>query len=272
MQAVTAPTGRSERDNARNRPFADRIKPRLTRFSDIGEYQLRQSVNLKRGPLRRIFVAGGGCGSTFMVSSLRKSLYKVHVRPDTAFSFKQDLDAFPSKENISQFYERSGGFWLNERRSINDNLVAYIEHLEQGNGLVLLSRLSRLGNFLTRNGLSQSVCLVRHPLHAYVSFLGHRHPNTASHLGGLESTERIRWYARQWNLMAADYIDSGASIIRFEHMQEDAREVSNPNLGILFKRWRSGLRNYDVLPADRTRLLEDLVAENYYKLYHQWEI
>lgn len=246
----------------------------MVKFStlrEVGAYQVRRGFKHSRAPMRRIFASGGGHGSVFLKDSLKLTLCKIHVRPDIAFDVSSCLDDLPDEKSAEKFKEYTG-FKLDLTKSINDNLVAYLRHLDEANAIVLLSRMSRLGHFFTNNGISDAICLIRHPLHAYISFIGHRHPKASDHLGGLESEERIRWYAQQWNLMTSDYLDSGSKIIRFEFIHDDVKGITNPDLPYLLRSWRTDKRNYGILDAEKVSLLEDLVRETYYRVYDEWDI
>lgn len=245
--------------------------PKLSTVKEVGAYQLRQALHRSRGPMQRIFASGGGHGSVFLKDTLQQTLCNIHVRPDIAFDVELTLDDYPDAKSIAEFREYTG-FELDASKSINDNVLAYLDQLEEMNAIVLLSRMSRLGDFFTRNKMSTPICMVRHPLHAYISFIGHRHPKASDHLGGIESEARIRWYADQWNLMTSDYLDSGSKIIRFEFMQDDVEGISNPDLPYLLRDWRTDKRNHGILDEEKTDFLKSLVSDTYYRVYEDWDI
>ncbi len=245
--------------------------PSMAKILEVGRYQVRQALNFSRGPMRRVYASGGGHGSVYFVSALRPTLRSIHVRPDTVFDTDKCLDDLPDEASVPEFKEKTG-FTLDTSKTINDNMMSYLGYLEEVDALVLLSRMSRLGKFFTRNGLTAPICLVRHPLHAYVSFIGHRHPKAGEQFGGLEADATIRWYADQWNSMTSDYLESGCRIVRFEYMQDDVKGLSNPDLPALLKHWRTDVRNNNVLPHDKEGLMKELVSDTYSRIYKAWDI
>lgn len=62
-------------------------------------------------------------------------------------------------------------------------------------------------NFFSQNNISEVTYLVRHPLHAYVSFAKpERHKAQIDSLGGVESTRAIEYWAYRWNSHVNDYL------------------------------------------------------------------
>lgn len=244
---------------------------KLSTVREVGAYQVRKGLSGSRSPMRRIFASGGGHGSVFLKDTLQLTLCKIHVRPDIAFDVSLTLDDYPDEKSCKEFKEYTG-YDLDSSKNINDNIMAYLQYVDETNAIVLLSRMSRLGHFFTRNGISDAICMVRHPLHAYISFIGHRHPKASDHLGGIESEDRIRWYAEQWNLMTTDYLDSGSDIIRFEYMQNDVKDIKNPDLPYLLKSWRTDKRNHGILEPEKVDLLKGLVSDTYFRVYDDWDI
>ncbi|MEE4109759.1 MAG: HMG-box domain-containing protein [Halieaceae bacterium] len=245
--------------------------PSLASIRKAASYQLRKGLRGHQEPMRRIFASGGGHGSVHLISALRPTLCSIHVRPDTAFDVGVSLDDRPDNTQQKAFEEKTG-YRLDPGSSINDNMVAYLEHVRRSRVIVLLSRLSRLGDFFARNAISDPICLVRHPLHAYISFVGHRHPKVAEELGAIDSEERIRWYAEQWSAMTEDYLSAGCKIIRFEFMHDDVAGIRNPDLSYLLRDWRTGTRNNGVLSSEREAFLHDLVKATYDRIYDDWSI
>jgi hypothetical protein len=219
----------------------------------------------------RIYVTSGGMGSSFLINALQKTGCQVHVRPDVAFATDQTLEDFPDIKNVAEFHKRSR-YTLDTKNTINNNLVSYLHFISERNQITTLGRASRLGPFLTKNSIRNAVCLIRHPLHAYVSFVGHQHPEAGQSFGSFASENRIKWYAEQWNCMAFDYLSSGNKILRYEYMHDDVKEITNPNLPNLLKSWTVGKRNYGVLDQEKEDLLKELTSENFYKIYSDWHI
>ena len=72
--------------------------------------------------------------------------------------------------------------------------------------------------------------------------------------------------------MASDHITCGSKIIRFEFLHDDVKGISNPNLAMLLKDWRLGIRSHGVLTKEEENFLKQLVSENFFKLYEAWDI
>jgi len=213
----------------------------------------------------------GGQGSSFLIDALKKTGRRVHIRPDVAFAIDSTLADFPDSKSVAEFRKRSG-YTLERTKTINDNLVAYLQYVNQRNAITVLARASRFGPFLTQNHVNNAVCVVRHPLHSYVSFIGHQHPEAGEPFGGFASEGSIKWYAEQWNRMAFDYLSSGNAIIRYEFMNGDVKAITSPNLAELLKNWTTGKRNHQVLSQEKEQLLRSLVSEHFYMIYSDWAI
>ena len=125
------------------------------------------------------------------------------------------LEDFPDAQSVKEFHERSG-YTLDLSKDINENFLSYLDCLKRNDAFVVVTRIPRLGPFFTQNNIKNVLCLVRHPLHAYISFVGYQHPKAGAQFGELDAPKRIEWYAKQWNSMTTDYINSGNKIVRFE--------------------------------------------------------
>jgi len=221
-----------------------------------------------------VIVASGGHGSTFILNKL-----KAHKRPDVTFGDKLTavdlkLSDKPTKEYLKEFKKRTNGFYtLNLDKSIEDNMVSYLNAAYDKNLSVLLSgRISRVGKFFTNNDVKNVVCLVRHPLHAMVSLLVHRHPEKLEWFGGnINSEECVLYYSKLWNDTVSDHILANNKIIRYEFARKDSLNTSN-KVRSIFNEWKQKRRNLGVLKEEFEEMLESKVKENYYKLYSKWDI
>lgn len=212
-----------------------------------------------------IFVfAEGGTGSVYFSRCVR-----VAPRPDTVFGFEPDLKALPDPACAVAFRARSG-VDLDPEETIEENLARMLEIRENELNLntMLSGRGSQGGRFLTENGI-RATCFVRHPLHAFASFLGHRHPVHAARFGGYQTEEAVFFYARIWNAMVSDFISSGNRIHRFEYLPSGA---SDPWLRRALAGWNNTLRHHSELSKELETKLKSLVYVNYYKLYMEWKI
>jgi hypothetical protein len=228
-------------------------------------------LDLTTDNIPRIYAISGGHGSIFLAQALRKTGRSIDLRPDVAFGLDKTLDEYPPGKTIAAFYNKTG-YAMDASKTINDNMVLYLRHISESGKIVLITRFSRLGPFFTRNKIDNVVCVVRHPLHAYVSFVGHQHPEAGQEFGALDSERRIEWYAKQWNLLVTDYINSRNCILRFEFMPDDLVRLPYPGLSKLLVNWRPEIRNHRVLSKEKEILLQKSVAANFYTLYRDWDI
>ena len=104
--------------------------------------------------MRRVFVAPGGHGSSFLNSVLRLTFLKLHVRPDYVFDSTQyTLDDCPSEEAIEKFPE--------EVRKIDmDSLHHDVTGSEGFNDF--LRRIKRSFGLFLNDGEHETVAVVTH--------------------------------------------------------------------------------------------------------------
>jgi hypothetical protein len=156
-------------------------------------------------------------------------------------------------------------------KTINDNLMNLVKDPER---IVLLCGRcsSEGGRFLTENNV-KSLALIRHPLHSYVSYLSHRHPAHAAPFGGFKSEKCIRWYAKRWNNVVSDIVDSPSAIVRFEFLASDLRFIDDLLHLDAVNRWKPHIRNWGELPKEGEELLRKLTKEMFDQVYPgEWEI
>ncbi|HZW09981.1 MAG TPA: hypothetical protein VFF69_08765 [Phycisphaerales bacterium] len=208
----------------------------------------------------RIFVGHGGGGSAAMIQRLRASGALCHCRPDVALlpadtprlgtSARDGMQVLsaagyrdrPAPASADLFAKRSGGYRFDPAHSIHDNLAAYLCTVAAGEAHVWLCRAPCFG-FLTSAGVTGAVCLVRHPLHQYLSFTQpYRHADWAEAFGGRASEGAIRYFAAAWCAFTADCLGCAGRIIRYEHARADAAD--DPFLSWL------------VQPLDSSKLLQ----------------
>ncbi len=210
-----------------------------------------------------IFVfAEGGTGSVYFSNCVN-----VGVRPDTVWGFKPPLQDKPKIP--SDAFRKRSSVDLNLNETIEGNLVRMLKWRENMTLHTMLSgRCSQSGMFLRDNGI-KAFCFVRHPLHSFVSFLGHRHPEHAKKFGGFNTIEAVKFYALLWNAMTDDFLRSGNPIFRFEYMPGN---IIDPWLQSRLEGWDNTKRNHGVLDKSLELQLESYVADNYYSLYDGWDI
>lgn len=221
-----------------------------------------------------IFVAIGGSGSEYLSVAL-----KAHYRPDRAFGLDRQgnwslttLYDFPTQNQRNDFKKRSKGYSLDLNKNILDNMKDYIDFIEKNNIDVLFQGfLSRISGDTINSKLDYNhICLVRHPLHAYVSLVYNRHPNiTKKYDKGAEDIECIRYFSDMWNSVIGDH----KSYIRYEYAYDDAVKLnlSSKYINILMGLY-SSKRNYGVLSEEGEKKLKDLVKENFESIYNEWKI
>lgn len=222
----------------------------------------------------RIVVISGGHGSTFLFEKI-----KCHKRPDVVFDPYNNpeltLGDTPLKEVCAEFKKRTNGFHtLDINKSIEQNFVEYLTRVnELGAHTIINGRISRIGPLFSNNPIDNVVCVVRHPLHAMVSLLVHRHPEKAKRFsGGFSSEEAVYYYAKLWNDTVKDQLNSDAKFIRFEYAVKDSEVLHNPLWKNLFKLWNTDIRNFGVLDGKLEALLKTLVSDAYNELYDVWYI
>jgi hypothetical protein len=153
-------------------------------------------------------------------------------------------------------------------------MVSYLKLMSKlGKYVIVNGRISRIGPIFSKHEIKNVICLIRHPLHAMVSLLVHRHPEKVKRFsGGFNSDDCVKYYADLWNKTISDQIGAGNKIIRYEYANKDLEKLNNEKLKILFKGWKSNKRNFNKLKPEFDAMLKDLVKDYYYQLYDKWTI
>lgn len=227
----------------------------------------------------KILSLHAGHGSTFLIKEL-----DAHIRPDVVFHDQRTFDPGctlidkPTKDHIIEFRKRTFGWYsLNPNMTIEENMVQYLTKINSDNKIVVItSELCRMGPFFTRNSIENVICVVRHPLHAMVSYLTHQHREKVKRFKeGFNSIECVEYYAKIWNEIISDHINANSKIIRYEFAREDASFLTEEDAklkDLFINKWRSDTRNFGVLNTQLEELLKQLVKINYDKLYEGWGI
>jgi hypothetical protein len=238
-----------------------------------------------------VFCSRGGCGSTALNRGLVRSGYTRHhaSKPDVCFT-RADLVAAgsdlyasrqivgpagyaerPSKPEAIAEFRRRADYDLDPRRTIADNLLAFLDHLERAGRTALFNTAAAFGFFRTHR-IARVVFLVRHPLDAYASWTKpERHQDVVRSLGGIDADAALSLFARLWAATADEYLalrDRGLApvLIRFESARSDA-EAAAPELASVFDGWDSARRSRDRLPAGVRGRLLPLVSDPLSRLY-----
>ena len=156
-------------------------------------------------------------------------------------------------------------------------MVQYLTKINGSNKMVMLSgELCRMGSFFTRNYVKTVLCIVRHPLHAMVSYLVNRHNEKVTKFkNGFNSNECVEYYAKIWNDVIGDHLNANSTVIRYEFAKEDTVLLTKDDIQlkhILANYWKSNTRNFGVLKPQFEELLKQLVKVNYDKLYETWDV
>ncbi len=225
----------------------------------------------------------GGHGTVVLIKWFQSKGMFVCYRPDYIFSEGIDpyeLDKRPKKGQVilhqgnktrqmkvdTEWYLRTRQN-LNYYTSIRSNLLSAF-HRQKGK-IVLFGKCSLTEPFLTDNEI-EALCMVRHPLYAYNSFLGRRHPQWGEEAGGINTMECARWFSDKWKAVVDDFISSGNPIVHYETLIGDLDQLGYTKLArTLEPIWKP--RHEDLQVTD-----EDVIDHlNELDLYHRgerWEL
>lgn len=221
--------------------------------------------------MKYVYSAIGGSGSTVLYKKLGER-YKVANRPDTIF---QQLFGGLVIER-GTFEERTGGFARHGEESLETLLPRYVRYLEgQPERTVVFNTAGEHGLF-SKCSVSNVVFLIRHPLHAYVSWAKpERHGGLLAGFGGVNSSVGVEWFGNRWKRMAADSLRwsklglNGGSV-RYEYAASDAETLHDQ--AWIFHDWAMERRNPGVLSSAFEQQLRDIVEPEYTALYESWDL
>lgn len=242
--------------------------------------------------MKYIFLTIGGSGSTFFSNSL-SNYYNVDSKPDVYFVApgekftskkgkakhqllqRNDLLELATKGSRYGFYQRTG-FVFEPQKNINDNIVKYLQELMRDNERTVIFNSIHKTRFFSRNKISNVCCLIRHPLHAYISFSkGKRHANITNQYGGMHRKESMAFYANAWNRVVEEYVellDFNSIIIRYEHFKKDVCKMGDlKGVNELMKKWKTS-KNKNILSKEELDFFKSKVYDNYKKIYDKWDI
>jgi hypothetical protein len=226
----------------------------------------------------------GGHGSTFLKKYLKSCGIKVHIRPDIVFNNKSTLNPDaklsdkPTKNHLNKFRIRTlNQYSLNLNKTIEENMIYYLNSVNKSNNVVIFtSEICRMGPFFTNNNIENVIYIVRHPVHAMISFLAHQHKEKMVHFkNGLNSIEYVKYYAKLWNDLTSDHLNGGSKIVRYEFAKRDVDFLGKGDIilkNMFTTSWKSDIRNYNVLDSQLEAILKDMVRANYERLYDRWEV
>lgn len=242
------------------------------------------------------FVCYGGSGSTWLQKRLARK-WHVHLRPETYWlpdyfpqqkksttKFDQQLDSrgyanLPTNASTAGFMHRTrpGKYALDQRMSIDTNLVTYWRWMQEQNKQVSLFSRAPMFGFFTRNkGVVKDVIfMVRHPLHQYVSLTKpQRHFEFVQDSGGVNAAASIEFWIKEWTRYANDALNCNAlGIVRYENVKEDSAKLPNSVAREVFAKWDVTRRNNNVLQPEFVEQLREGVREPYKAIYgDDWEL
>lgn len=177
----------------------------------------------------------------------------------------------PSAEAIDVFASRAGGYRLDPQQSIDDNLARYCANVLASPATNCWLCRAPLFRFLSRHALRDAVCVIRHPLHQYGSFVkAQRHGDYAEAFGGPTSPGAVTYFASAWNAFVSDALAAGARVVRYEWARQEVHD--DPFLRFLFAEHDGSRRNDGCLPPPMEQLLRERTADAFERVYPRWEL
>lgn len=219
--------------------------------------------------MKYIFSAIGGSGSSYLINVLSRR-YVVGDKPDTVFS--NSINGL--KVDQGTFEERSNGFKTLPGETLEDLLPRYVTHLRNAPSHTAVFNLAAQRGLFSKLAILGVVFLVRHPLHAYVSWSKpERHKQYVDSFGGVNSMGAVRFYANRWRAVVAECLrlreaNILGGLVRFEHAHVDASVIND--LAWVFDGFDSSKRNFGVLDTEYEEQMRDLVASVYFQIYDSW--
>lgn len=208
----------------------------------------------------------GGHGTTFLFRRFAGAGISVCVRPDTVFGDECMLDGRPDSSMSSEWKKRTGRDLLMDQ-TINRNLMNLIE--EEKKFVMLCGRCSARDKFLSRNNL-RVWGLVRHPVLAYCSYLGRRHPEHAKRFGGIDTLEAAEWYSGLWSNIVEDLFESSSYLTRFESLLEDLNSLQWKKTLRMLSGWKAHLRDIEPISDEVINVFRERLEDKVNAIYGRW--
>lgn len=240
--------------------------------------------------MKYIFTATGGSGTTFFIKCLGKR-YRIDSKPDTYFAEKgqpytqkgrkvvhqflssKGFDELPIKTAAEYFFNRTG-FKFDLSKTIARNIFSYIEMVKNDKNRTVLFNTCAKFDFFSDNEIEGLVCLIRHPLHAYLSYTKkERHYNLVKEFGGPDTFGGVEYFARSWISNVSEVLklkEYDSRVLRYEFLKEDAAGI--PEIDGLFNEWRGNKKNKNTLSEAVTNRFKEVVLEYYFKIYDEWDL
>jgi hypothetical protein len=221
-----------------------------------------------------IFASYGGCGSSFLMKphpsdfSLQNKQHPLgNIKPEEVYKKK------PLERNYRKFNKRAQ-YQINYKLTLEQNLLRYIKYLENDLHKAAIFSAAYRYHFFSKHSIKNVVFLVRHPIHAYLSYAKpNRHLHVIEAMGGLYSEKSLKWFGGIWRDLVAEYIrlrelNFKPVLIRFEYAIEDSERYG---LTSIFKAFKIKKRNYaDNKKAEKR--MRKIVGRLYDAIYDKWAI
>ena len=226
--------------------------------------------------MKYVFSAIGGSGSTHLVKTLSEK-YVIGHKPDTVFRpLLEDLRIDTLNSEQGSLAERAPGFSLIQDETIDAFLIRYIAYIRSSEKrTAVFNTCAELGLF-SRHEISDVIFLVRHPLHAYVSWAKpERHGNIIDYLGGINSRTAVHFYAKRWNAVIKELLTLKeknilGGVIRYEFASTDSQNILE--ISWAFEDFDGTKRNHGMLAEEGSRYLRQETFDLFSKVYPDWDI
>ena len=232
--------------------------------------------------LSAVIATMGGSGSTELGNILRQN-HLVLSKPDTLF--RQYLERFRSRE-----VSRDQGSWHARSAALasitpNDPILTARELLSACNvdsrSVVFISNTFAELRVWSTLAIPSVVFLIRHPLHAYLSWckIG-RHSDIAEEFGGPESPRLVELFTNRWNEIVEEYmrlldLNLSPHLLRFEYFNADVQQAEA--MAAIFadaaQAWESWRRNHSMKTDKLDGVVRGLTRDRYEFLYGpNWDV
>ncbi len=221
--------------------------------------------------MKYIFSSMGGSGSTYLINTLSKR-YSVGNKPDTVF--------FTSVNGIDvdqgTFEERANGFPINPTETLEEVFPRYIAYLQKSNNRTVVFNVAAERGLFSKYEIPNVVFLIRHPMHAYVSWgKPERHKKYVDSFGGLNSPGAVNFYGNRWKTFMEECLRLKkmgilGGLIHFEYAHKDIKKLRH--LEWVFKDFDSNKRNFGLLDPRYEKMLESIVQKAYFQIYDSWDL
>ncbi len=238
-----------------------------------------------------LFVCYGGSGSMSLIKRLRgNGRRQSPARPETywlphyfpqqkksATKWDQRLDErgyanFPSQQSSDGFFRRTK-FRIDPGRTIDDNLLAYVDHVRGRDRCVPMFSRAPMHGFFARNQVKGAVFVVRHPMHQYVSLTKpERHFEFVEDTGGVNTQASIQFWITEWTLYVRDALESDSAVVRYEFARSDSIKAGSAFVTKMFAKWAEGRRNRGKLDPEIESRLREETKDLYDQLYDTWDV